>query len=68
MPVNPLIRDKIGRLDVPDKVKAILNEVLDTEDRLEAHDEKRAAVSAITKILEKHADDEDVAEFCAGNG
>lgn len=64
MPTNPLILDKIERLDVPDKIKMILNEILEMEERLELVGEKRGAVQSISKILEKYADDEDVKEFC----
>ncbi len=63
--INPLILDKIDSLDVPDKIKMILKEILEMEDRLEIHDEKRGAVSSISKILEKYADEGDVKEFCS---
>lgn len=65
MPVNPLIRNRVGCLNVPDKMKTILNEILDVESRLEIHDDKREAVPSISKILEKYADEEDVKEFCS---
>ena len=64
LPINPLILDKIGRLDVPDKIKVILNEILKMEDRLEAVDDRGGGIQSISKILEKYADDEDVKEFC----
>ena len=66
MPINPLIRDKIKHLDVPDKIKMMLNEVLEMEDRLEIQGEKRGE-PPISKIIEKYADDEDVKEFCSRN-
>ena len=65
LPINPLILNKIESLDVPDKIKMILNEILEIEDRLEIKNEKRGAVQSISKILEKYADDNDVKEFCS---
>ena len=65
MPINPLILDKISRLDVPEKIKTILGEILEMEDRLEMQGEKKNAVLSISKILEKYSEDEDIREFCA---
>ena len=68
MPINPLIRSEVNCLDVPDKIRGILNEILDAEVHIEAYDENQAAASAITKILVKYANDEDVVEFCSKHG
>ena len=68
LPINPLITNKIGHLDISDKIKTILIEILEMEDRLEIQDEKKGAVPSISKIIEKHADDKGVMETCSGYG
>ena len=67
MPVNPLISDKIKRLECPDTIKEILTEILDMESRLEVRDEKKSAVPSISKILAKYADDDGIVEACSGH-
>ncbi len=49
---------------MPDKIKGVLNDVLKTEDNLEAFNDKRNFKASISKILEKYAEDEEIMEFC----
>ena len=61
--VNPLIRNRVDCLNVPDKIKMILNKILDAESSQGIQDDKKGAVLSISKILEKYADEKDVKEF-----
>ena len=63
--VNPLIRNRVDCLNVPDKIKMILNKILDAESSQGIQDDKKGAVLSISKILEKYADEKDVKEFCS---
>ena len=65
MSVNPLIRNRVDCLNVPDKIKMILNKILDAESSQGIQDDKKGAVLSISKILEKYADEKDVKEFCS---
>ena len=65
LPVNPLIRNRVDCLNVPDKIKMILNRILDAESSQGIQDDKKGAVLSISKILEKYADEKDVKEFCS---
>ena len=64
VPVNPLITAKINAQPIPDKIKAIMHEILDAEESMGSLGERRHAASTISKILERHADDPDVVAFC----
>ena len=65
LPVNPLIRNRVDCLNVPDKIKMILNRILDAESSQGIQDDKKGAVLSISKIIEKYADEKDVKEFCS---
>ena len=64
MPVNPLISDKIQQDDLPDKIKEILNEILEAEVNMDLQNAKKDYKTNIAKILERYADDEQVRNFC----
>ena len=64
LPINPLILEKIDNLDIPTKIKEILNEALNAEDQMNILHETKNFKENIVKILEKFADDEEVRRFC----
>lgn len=63
MAVNPLIIEKIDKLDVPDKIKNLLKLMLDTEEQLEIHGTKKDYFKNFDNILDKFAKDEDIIQF-----
>ena len=67
MPINPLINDKINSLDIPEKMKKILLEILESEDEMVELAQKKNAVNNIRKILENYGDDAEITEFCSQN-
>lgn len=64
MPINPLIASKIDAQQIPDKIKTIMHEIISAEDSMDTLGERKQAVSTISKIMERYADDSDIAEFC----
>lgn len=63
MAVNPLIIEKIDKLNVPDKIKNLLKLMLDTEEQLEIHGTKKDYFKNFDNILDKFAKDEDIIQF-----
>ena len=63
MPINPLISNKIQNGDMPDKIKKILNEILNAENEMDVQNTQKDH-KPIDKLLEKYADDEQVRSFC----
>ncbi len=63
MAINPLIINKIDDLDIPNKMKEILKEVLKIEETMTLLNEKN--YKNMEKILKKYADDDDVKGFCS---
>lgn len=63
MAINPLIIEKIDKLNVPDKIKNLLKLMLDTEEQLEIHGTKKDYFKNFDNILDKFAKDEDIIQF-----
>ncbi len=66
--INEIILKKLDELDIPDKMKNILKEILRIEEEMKILGSKRDYKNNMSKILEKYADDEDVMEFCSRYG
>ena len=64
MPINPLITNKIKNDDLPKKIKAILNDILEKEDEMEIESQQKDYRPNLKKVLEKYADDKEIKDFC----
>jgi len=63
MAVNPLIIEKIDKLNVSDKIKNLLKLMLETEEQLEIHGTKKEYFKNFDNILDKFAKDKDIIQF-----
>lgn len=64
MPINPLITNKIKNDDLPKKIKAILDDILEKEDEMEIESQQKDYRPNLKKVLEKYADDKEIKDFC----
>ena len=64
LPINPLISNKIKNDNLPEKIKTVLNEILNMEDEMEIESQQRGYRSNLKKVLERYADDEEIKDFC----
>lgn len=62
--INDLILKKIDSLDIPDKMKDVLKEILVAEEQMRILNDKNYKAS-LDKILQRYADCDDVMEFCS---
>jgi len=63
MPINPLIIEKIEKLNVPDKIKNLLKRMLETEEQLEIFGTKKDYFINYDNILDKFANDKEIIQF-----
>jgi hypothetical protein len=63
MAINPLIIEKIEKLNVPDKIKNLLKLMLETEEQLEIHGSKKDYFKNYDNILDKFANDKEIIQF-----
>jgi len=63
MAINPLIIEKIEKLNVSDKIKNLLKLMLETEEQLEIHGTKKDYFKSFDNILDKFAKDKDIIQF-----
>lgn len=61
--INDLILRKIYSLDIPDKMKDVLKEILIAEAQMRILNEKDYKAN-LDKILQRYADCDDIMEFC----
>ena len=64
MQINDLILRKIDSLDIPDKIKEVLTEILMAEEQMRILNDKNYKAN-LDKILQRYADCDDVMEFCS---
>ena len=64
MPINSLITNKIKNDDLPKKIKAILDDILEKEDEMEIESQQKDYRPNLKKVLEKYADDKEIKNFC----
>ena len=62
--INDLILKKINNLTASDKMKEILQEVLEAEEQMRILNDKNYK-SSLGRILERYANEPDVKEFCS---
>lgn len=63
MTINKLIIEKIDDLDVPDKIKKLLKLMLETEEQLEIHGNKKDYFKNFDNILDKFCNDQEIIQF-----
>lgn len=63
MAINRLIIEKIDSLTVPNKIKSLLKLMLETEEQLEIHGNKKDYFKNYDNILDKFAKDEEIIKF-----
>ena len=61
--INDLILRKIDSLDIPDKMKDVLKEILIAEEQMKILNDKNYKTN-LNKILQRYADCDDIMEFC----
>lgn len=61
---NQIILDKITSLEIPEDIKGILKEILNTEEEMKILNATKDFRKNIDKLLEKYANDEKIKEFC----
>ena len=66
--INPLIVKGIDSLDAPDSVKRVLHEIIEVENSITVGSDRHAPTTAIKRILEECAGNDEVVKFCGKHG
>lgn len=62
--INPKIIEKVSEMEIPPKLKKIINEILTTEEELQDTLTQKQFLASYHKLLEQYGNDKDLAKFC----